>query len=220
MTTVMGRGDLMEQSGAAWCEEHDRWECSSNSKRSGSRCHASAIRGTARCKTHAGVPTELAKAKGEANLAAWSTEAAIGADAVDPATAVMDQLRIAQLRANLYGERLRLQLEEEDADGLVGPTYVIGREGQTHESGERVRALADLEAKERDRVVRFAKTAHDMGISEKQIELEQERAALVTSAFAAALAAVSLLPADKQLMLRTFLTGLGRGPEVVEGAIA
>ena len=55
-----------------------------------------------------------------------------------------------------------------------------------------------------------------LGIAERHVELEQERAHLVTAAFLAALQSVSLLPADRDLMLRTFLAGLGRGPETVD----
>lgn len=55
-----------------------------------------------------------------------------------------------------------------------------------------------------------------LGIAERHVELEQERASLVTAAFLAALQAVVLLPADRDLMLRTFLGGLGRGPDVLE----
>ena len=59
-----------------------------------------------------------------------------------------------------------------------------------------------------------------LGIAERHVELEQERAQLVVSAFLAALAVISLLPADRDAMLRTFLVGLGRGPELVEGGAA
>lgn len=55
-----------------------------------------------------------------------------------------------------------------------------------------------------------------LGIAERHVELEQERAQLVTAAFLAAVQAVSLLPADRDLMLRTFLSGIGRGPELLE----
>lgn len=56
-----------------------------------------------------------------------------------------------------------------------------------------------------------------LGLAERQVELQQEQAQLVTSAFLGALGVVSsLLPADRDLMLRTFLSGLGRGPELLE----
>ena len=54
-----------------------------------------------------------------------------------------------------------------------------------------------------------------LGIAERHVELEQARAELVTSAFLAALQAVVLVPADRDVMLRAFLQGLGRGPETV-----
>lgn len=53
-----------------------------------------------------------------------------------------------------------------------------------------------------------------LGVATRQVELQQEQAAIVVAAFVAGLGAVpTLLPGDKDLMLRTFLTALGRGPE-------
>lgn len=211
--------DPMRLSGAIWCDEHDRWECARPSKRSGVRCHGNAIRGMATCRMHAGRSSAMSKAIGEANLAAWSSSARpADAPALDPGTVVLDQLRVAVMRADLYGEMLRWQLEVEEEAGLVGLTYAAGREGVRVETGERARGLAALEASERDRVVRFAKTAHDMGIAERHVELEQERASLVTAAFRAALGVLELLPADRDLAVRTFLGALGAG-EVVAGEV-
>lgn len=56
-----------------------------------------------------------------------------------------------------------------------------------------------------------------LGLAERQVELQQEQAQLVTSAFMGALAVVAdLLPADRDSMIRAFLGGLGRGPEMLE----
>lgn len=211
--------DLMKRSGAVWCDDHERWECSRKSKRTQERCHASAIRGTATCKTHAGRSLALTKALGEANLQAWSTEHA-GTDQapLDPGRVVLEQLRVAVMRADLYGELLRWQVEVDDEAGLVGKSFAAGRDGARVEMGEQVRGLARLEAEWRDRVVRFAKAAHDMGIAERHVELEQERASLVTAAFRAALGVLELLPADRDLAVRTFLAQLGAG-EVVAGEV-
>lgn len=210
----------MRQSGARWCTEHGRWECNAAIENH----HASAIRGMAKCRHHVGRSTAMAKALGEANLIAWSTEAA-RADgkqlpALDPGVVVLDQLRVAMLRADLYGELLRWQLEVDEEAGLIGRTFAAGRDGQRVETGEQVRGLARLEAEWRDRVVRFAKTAHDMGIADAQIELQQAQAELVVSAFLAALAAIpGLLPVARQEALTAFLAGLGRGGETVAGAV-
>lgn len=204
--------DPMSRSGAKWCSEHGRWECSAKKPDH----HANAVRGMSMCRHHVGKSLDLARTQGEANLLAWSAAAGRDSAPMDPGQVVMDQLRVAVMRADLYGELLRIQVADEEVDGLVGPTYAVGREGVRVETGERVRGLAALEAEWRDRAVRFAKVAHDMGIDQRHIELEQGKAQLVTSAFLAAVAAVSLLPADRDLMLRTFLSGLGRGPEVLE----
>lgn len=206
--------DPMRRSGAAWCTEHDRWECARDSKRSQARCHGVAVRGLDRCRMHLGQSRDLARTQGEANLLAWSAEAAADAAPLNPGRVVMDQLRVAVLRADVYGELLRLQVADEEVDGLVGPTFAVGREGTKVETGERVRGLAALEAEWRDRVVRFAKAAHDMGIAEAVVELEKQRAELVTAAFLAALDVGDLLPAARSRMVEVFLDRLGSGEPV------
>lgn len=212
--------DPMRRSGATWCADHDRWECARDSKRSQARCHGVAVRGLDRCRMHLGQSRDLARTQGEANLLAWSAEAAADAAPLNPGRVVMDQLRVAVLRADVYGELLRLQVADEEVDGLVGPTFAVGREGTKVETGERVRGLAALEAEWRDRVVRFAKAAHDMGIAEAVVELEKQRAELVTAAFLAALDVGDLLPAARSRMVEVFLDRLGSGAPELEGGAA
>ena len=136
---------------------------------------------------HAGVRSEVAKAQGAA-ITAWFAET--GAEGqVDPATAVLGQLHVATLRQRLYAEQLKRQVEDQglatedldagdrpNASGLVGHTYAAAKDVGVFASGEAVRALVQLEAQERDRVVRFAKAAHDMGIAEAQTELARAQA--------------------------------------------
>jgi hypothetical protein len=135
-------------------------------------------------------------------------------------------LHMSWVRVHLYAERLRTLVEDSsENEGLVGATFAAGREGQRVETGEQVRALAKLEADERDRCARFAKLCHDMRIDERHIELQQAQAQLVVQAFLGAVSALGLVPADRDLALRTFLQGLGRGDAVtvageVEGASA
>lgn len=215
----MSPDDPMTQSGARWCAEHGRWECNAAIDNH----HATAIRGMAKCRHHVGRSTAMAKALGEANLLAWSTQApgAGEAAAVDPGRVVLDQLRVAVLRADLYGELLRWQVEVEEEGGLVGTTHAAGRDGARVETGEQVRGLARLEAEWRDRAVRFAKTAHDMGIAEAQIELQQAQAELVVGAFLGSLRVIpGLVPSVRNDLLRAFLAGLGRGPEVAGELVA
>lgn len=206
---LMSQDDPMRHSGARWCEDHSRWECAAKKPDH----HASAIRGMAMCRHHAGKALDLARTQGEANLLAWSAAAGVDAKPLDPGAVVMDQLRVAALRADIYGELLRLQVAGEDDAGLVGPTYAAGRDGARVETGEQVRALARLEAEWRDRVVRFAKAAHEMGIAERHIELEQAKAAMVVAAFRAAMEAggAEVTPVLRDLMTRAFLAVLEEG---------
>lgn len=56
-----------------------------------------------------------------------------------------------------------------------------------------------------------------LGIEERQIQLEQERAQLVVAAFLAALEVIQLVPADRDLVVGTFLDRLG---PLVPGEVA
>lgn len=173
---------------------------------------------------HVGENAETAKAKGEAAILslAWSV---MGDDVPHLASAdvMLRLLHMSWVRVHLYAERLRVLVEDSaENEGLVGRTFAAGREGQRVETGEQVRALAKLEADERDRCARFAKLCHDMRIDERHIELQQAQAQLVVQAFLGAVSALGLVPADRDLALRTFLQGLGRGPEgsVVAGEVS
>lgn len=209
--TVMTHEDLMSRSGATWCDEHSRWECAANTSRPH---HATAMRGQAYCRLHVGMTTELAKRQGEVNLAAWRAQGQESTGPVDLGATVLEQLRLAVMRADLYGELLRLQYDDEGYGGLVGATHAAGRDGARVETGETVRALAKLEGEWRDRVVRFAKTAHEMGIDERHIEIEQARAQIVISAISGA---VEDLDADvRGRVISRFLERIGRG-ELVGG---
>lgn len=188
--------DPMELTGAVRCEQHSRWECSKRSQRRDDRCHAPAIRGLNRCRIHAGIRTALAKAQGEA-ITAWT--ALSGKATVNPADAVLGMLQMSWLRVHIYAALLEEQLAEAQADfdageeerrrgagpvgagaGLVGHTYASNME-TIYASGEAVRALVALEAVERDRCVKYAKTAHDMGIAEREVRLAEQQGVMLVN---------------------------------------
>ncbi|NUW45574.1 hypothetical protein [Nonomuraea rhodomycinica] len=200
----MTSDDLMRAAGAAWCDQHGKWECSKQSKRSQSRCHGLAIRGTAACRTHAGVSTAVAKAKGEA-LSAW--RAVPGRQDVSPAEAVMAMLQMSWARVHIYAGLLEQQLAEADpsrgvgyGEGLVGHTFSASPSVGVYESGEAVRGLAKLEAEERDRCVRYARVAHDMGIADREIRLAEAQGALLAGAISRILDALDLTAAQRSLV--------------------
>lgn len=235
-TDPLGRTDLMRPGGAVWCDVHRRSECTHMSKRSKSRCHANAIKGTPSCVSHAGESTAKAKAKGAA-LTAWSALAAVEDGApvtVDPARAVMAMLHMSWLRVHLLAGLLERQVAvdaatatdaggpdaagHEDAQtapgvpgpsgGLVGHTFAADKQAGVFASGEAVRALVQLEAAERDRCVRFAKTAHDMGIADREIELAESQARAVVFALGSVLDHLAVESGRREEAQRVFMDRL------------
>ncbi|MEV4287394.1 hypothetical protein AB0K40_17960 [Nonomuraea bangladeshensis] len=212
MTALMGSDDLMRQAGATWCDQHKRWECTKKSKRSQQRCHAFAVRGTATCYTHAGVSTSVAKAKGEA-LSAW--RAVPGRQDVSPSEAVLAMLQMSWARVGLYASLLEQQVADAQGGGghglgddpelgpgagLIGHTRSGVKDIGIFATGEALRGLTLLEEKERDRCVRFAKTAHDMGIADREIRLAEQQGALIAGAISRILDALELTAAQRALV--------------------
>lgn len=186
----------------------DDRRCTATSKGSGARCKRSAIPGGTVCAMHGGsAPQVRAKAQ-ERQLEA-------GADAslrklwvgLDDARPVKDPVAAMERLAGALE-----QLVDEAGAKVASLQSVAGGKDLTQLRAEVVlleRALGHLRAL----LVDMAR----LGLAERQVELQQEQAQLVTGAFMAALQVVSsLLPADRDLMVRTFLAGLGRGPEVLE----
>ncbi|EOD66895.1 hypothetical protein [Amycolatopsis vancoresmycina] len=62
---------------------------------------------------------------------------------------------------------------------LVGHTYDSSKDGGIYATGEQIRGLADLEAKERDRCANFAAKAVAAGLATRQVELAERQGALV-----------------------------------------
>lgn len=192
--------------GATWCDQHHRRECSKRSKRSKVRCHKIAVAGLDACTTHAGHTNEVAKAKGAA-LAAW--RAHTGVTDVTPGEAVLGMLQMAWARTSLYALLLEAQVDLDGGpadgpgggtSGLIGHNYSAVKDIGIFASGEAVRGLAVLEAAERDRVVRFAKAAHDMGIAEAQVRIAEGQGRLLAEAVRRILARLDLTDTQRALV--------------------
>ena len=197
---------------ARWCDDHKRLECTKrrSARQGAGQCHAFAVRGTNTCKTHGGHRLDVLRAKGQARITAWS---AIGSppngQRLEPGMAVLGMLQMSWLRAAAYGELLRQQVVTEtppepdsegfdpegdpQATGLIGYRYgAAGKDGTIYAVSEEVRALVALESAERDRVVKFAKTAHDMGISERLTNLAERWGDIVAGRITLILAGLEL----------------------------
>jgi hypothetical protein len=151
---------------------------------------------------HAG--EKLGVAKGEA-MTAWSVVS--GQPVVTPNDAVLGMLQMSWLRAHLYAGLLERQfteaqdeVEPEQVDdgaegydfggcggdpplgpgrGLVGHTRGALKDIGIYVSGEAARALTVLEGQERDKLVRYAKVAHDMGIAGQQVKLAEQQGVML-----------------------------------------
>jgi hypothetical protein len=153
--------------GARWCDRHGRLECARQRSRGRGQCHGPAVRGTDRCRAHLGVSVEQARRQ---VLTAWA--AMPGDGGITPADAVMGMLGLSWRRADLLGELLRQQADGAGSGGLTGHTYSASpAAGGVYPTGERVRALAELERAERELCAKLAETAHRMGIEEARVRL-------------------------------------------------
>lgn len=172
-------------------------QCTATSKTTGQRCGHWAMRGTNVCRHHGGsAPQVRAKAKqrqaqAEADALVtmlWNVDAAPVKDNVEAMQLLAGRLQHA---VDVLGNRLNTE------PSLDGATPIAW--------GRVLRELRQL----------LVSMEH-LGIAQRHVELEQERASLVTTAVLAGLNAVSLTPMEKDAFLRAFLTGIGRGPDSAE----
>ena len=210
---------------ARWCEEHTRLECTKNRTKGRGPCHQLAVRGTNACKNHSGFSRRVLKAQGEARITAFNPHGA-GAT-INASAAVLSVLQMSYLRLGMYSELLRRQVvqdgettgyfadggtEQLDGSGLIGHRYGMGgKDGITYVQTEEIRALVVLEAAERDRVVKYAKTAHDMGISDRLTSLAERWGDVVAGRIALLLDALSLTPEQAAMvpaLLETHLSSI------------
>ncbi len=210
--------------GAKWCDTHGRLECVKNKSRGRGPCHGPAIKGTHTCPVHAGTTRAVAMVKGHARINAWS---AMGRPAegegVDSSAAVLGMLQQSWLRAHLYGQLLQAQAAKDgtgeagvtggdpgDTSGLIGYRYgAAGKDGNIYAVSEEARALVALEASERDRVVKYAKTAHDMGISDRMIGMAERWGDQVVNRLMVILAGLALTSEQEAMVPALIQAHLG-----------
>lgn len=236
--TDPSRKDHPTRSGARWCEQHQRWECTRQRKAGRGICHQRAITGLDACRMHAGTTGAVARAKGEA-LTAWSAVATVDGhdvELVDPARAVLGMLHMSWLRVHLLAGLVEEQVGREGlaqpagagslavggvaseggVSGLIGHTFAADKQAGVFASGEAVRALVTVEAAERDRCVRFAKVAHDMGIADREIQLAERQARAVAVALGATLDLLAIDAGRREEAQRVFMDRLR---EVVDATV-
>lgn len=117
----------------------------------------------------------------------------------DPGQVLLRLVTQSARRAAFYAELLEHQYAAESEDGttvlprgvgaLIGHKMgAAGKDGILFEVEEAIRGLVQLEAMERDRCCRFAKTALDAGIAERSVRLAEVQGQLITQVLSAVLA--------------------------------
>lgn len=212
--------------GARWCDQpgHERLECTKHRTKGRGQCHGPAVRGTDACPLHGGHTREVARAKGQARISAWSAIGQPGdGEGIDSSAAVLGMLQQSWLRAAMYGQLLRAQVEKdgtdevgleggeaERANGLIGYRFgAAGKDGNIYAVSEEARALVALEAAERDRVVKFAKTAHDMGISDRMLAQAERWSDVVVNRLVLIIDGLNLTPDQAALVPALIQAHLG-----------
>lgn len=187
-------------------------ECTKNRTKGRGPCHKRAIRGTDACDMHGGYKREVLKAQGKARITAFSPHGQ--PTKLDAGMTVLAMLQMSFLRAGMYAELLRQQVatqgeraddpateDQPNASGLIGYRYgAAGKDGTIYVQSEEARALVRLESEERDRVVRYAKVAHDMGISERITSLAERWGDVVAGRVVLLLDALDLTPEQAALV--------------------
>jgi hypothetical protein len=82
---------------------------------------------------------------------------------------------------------------------LVGNTYGAAKDVGVYVTGEAIRGLADLEAKERERCANFASKAVAAGLGERMVRVAEQQGALIAQVIRAVLDRIDLTPAQREL---------------------
>jgi hypothetical protein len=160
----------------------------------GRDCRNDAIKGATVCHKHGGsAPHVRRNAAVRAELLSWG----LNDSTEDPGEVLLRLVTQSAHRAAFYADLLEQQYESTEETTLLpaGVAALIGhkigaagKDGVLYEAEEAIRGLVQLEAMERDRCARFAKTAIDAGIAERQVTLAERQGALIADVLRAVLA--------------------------------
>lgn len=89
---------------------------------------------------------------------------------------------ISMARADFYGQLLAEQYEREGMSGLIGYKIDVDKNGYEHEVSETIRALVELEARERDRAAQLIKDGLRIGIQAQQVDVMRSYGRTVVAA--------------------------------------
>lgn len=175
----------------------------------GEPCGKWAIAGATVCYKHGGGAKQVrSKAIVRADLLQWG----LNDTTEDPGEVLLRLVTQASRRAALYADLLERQYQaaahSSTADmadlpigvaALIGFKYSSDNTGKLYEVEEAIRGLVQLEAQERDRCAKFAKTALDAGIAERQVRLAERQGELIAAVLRAVLSDPELGLTEQQM---------------------
>jgi hypothetical protein len=144
------------------------------------RCKAWPIRGGVVCIAHGGAaPQVRAKAAVRDEVMHWG----LGDAHTDPGETLLRLVSQSAARVQALSAELHGMVDGDDSGSLrkalVADIWIPSETGEKYKAGEYVRALAKLEAEERDRCATFCAKAIAAGLAERQVRLAERQGALI-----------------------------------------
>lgn len=174
-------------------------------RKDGSLCVGPIVKGTKRCRMHAGVKAEVAKAKGEITQDLRQALAYTG-PVIDSGEIMLKASSAAWYRAQMLTAELDRVVGDHETlrDALTGNTYAVTEDGRQVKTGEYIRAMAQLEAQWWDRAFQYATkvTAAKLAIADRAaLRLDRQAEALAHLAQAVLLdPRIGLTPAQRAVL--------------------
>ena len=185
-----------------WCEEHERFECTSSRKGGRGDCHGHhLVRGTDKCRMHLG--KKAAPVIAEA-LARKAVETYGLPRDISPTDALLEEVRysaghVAWLRAKVA--------ELEAADLVWGVTEESDKQATEFPGTDTTRSATvnmwlDLYHRERKHLLDLVKTAISVGIEERRVRLEEAKGQVVAELIRRILGRLDLNDAQRDLAVQ------------------
>lgn len=135
---------------------------------------------------------------------------------------VDDKGKVLPERASLQQARLDLDriFNQGGVSAFVGNTYAATSGGDVYVTGERVRALEDLQGQASDRLAKYCAMALAAGVEERRVRIAEQTGAQLAAVIARIVRAMGGDPADpkvQRLVQLAISQETGVGPAIIEG---
>ncbi len=185
-----------------WCEEHERFECTSSRKGGRGDCHGHhLVRGTDKCRMHLG--KKAAPVIAEA-LARKAVETYGLPRDISPTDALLEEVRYSAGHVAW----LRAKVSELQSDDLVwGVTEEVDKQASEFAGTDTTRSATanmwlELYHRERKHLLDLVKTAISVGIEERRVRLEEAKGQVVAELIRRILGRLELSEEQREVSVR------------------